>query len=321
MEQKRRSLRSSRNPTEQDTQFMPEGGESHPNGSSSEEDEGRRPFRPRRENNLDYKVDIPQFEGQLDPDLFLDWLRTVKRVFDYKDIPNEKKVKLVTLKLRKYASIWWANIVAKRARKGKAKIRSWDQMRDKLKAKFLPSHYLQDNYLKLPNLKKDTKSVEEYTREFKQLPLKCNLKEDESQTFVRYLSGLDDQIAHVIELHPYSSLDDLSSLAYKVEQQRKAKGKSALPKPYTQPYSSLSTSNSFPRPQNTRTSRPAPITTQNPSQRTYPKPEEQRRCFRCQGLEHIASKCPHFGRVPSFPWGVWGGGGGRTKGGVLEWFH
>jgi len=56
--------------------------------------------------------------------------------------------------------------VVKRARKGKAKIHSWDQMRDKLKAKFLPSHYLQDNYLKLHNLKQGTKSVEEYTREF-----------------------------------------------------------------------------------------------------------------------------------------------------------
>jgi len=149
----------------------------------------------------------------MDPDSFLDWLRTVERVFDYKDVPHEKKVKLMALKLRKYASIWWANLVAKRARKGKAKIRSWDQMRDKLKDKFLPSHYIKDNYLKLHNLKQGAKNVEEYTREFEQLLFKCDLKEDETQTLVRYLSGLDEHIAHVIELHPYSSLDELSSLA------------------------------------------------------------------------------------------------------------
>jgi len=35
----------------------------------------------------------------LDPDLSLDWLRTVERVFNYKDVPEEKKVKLVALKL------------------------------------------------------------------------------------------------------------------------------------------------------------------------------------------------------------------------------
>ena len=126
--------------------------------------------------------------------------------------------------------------MAKRVRKGKAKICCWDQMRDKLKAKFLPSYYLQDNYLKLHNLKQGTKSVEEYTRKFEQVLLKCNLKEDETQTFVRYLSGSDDQIAHVIVLHPYSSIDDLRSVAYKVEQQRKAKGKSTLFKPYTRSY-------------------------------------------------------------------------------------
>jgi len=97
-------------------------------------------------------------------------------------------------------------------------------MRDKLKDEFLPSHYLQDNYLKLHNLKQGTKSVEEYTREFEQLLLKCDLKEDKTQTLIRYLSGLDEHIAHVIELHPYSSLDNLSSLACKGETTKKVQG-------------------------------------------------------------------------------------------------
>jgi len=35
----------------------------------------------------------------------LEWLYTVERVFDYKEILEDKKVKLVTLKLRKYASL------------------------------------------------------------------------------------------------------------------------------------------------------------------------------------------------------------------------
>jgi len=230
LEEKRRSLRNSRSPTEQGPRIDPEEEGSHPHESSSEEDEGGRPFRPSGGGNLDFKVDIPEYEGHLDPDVFLDWLRTVERVFDHKDIPDEKKAKLVALKLRKYASIWWANLLAKRARKGKQKIRTCAQMRDKLKAKFLPAHYLHDNYLK-----QGTKSVEEYTREFEQLLLKCDLREDESQTLVRYLSGLDDQIAHVIELHPYSSLAELSSLAYKVEQHRTAKGKGIVFKdPQTQ---------------------------------------------------------------------------------------
>ena len=180
--------------------------------------------RPRREAHLDFRVDIPEFEGQLDPDQFIDWLQTVERVFEYKDVPDDKKVKLVALKLRRYASVWWQNVISSRVRKGKGKIRTWEKMREKLKSKFLPSHYIQDNFLKLHRLRQGTMSVEEYTREFEQLLLKCDLKEDDAQTMVRFLSGLNEHIVHIVELHPYATLDELSSLAYKVEQQRKSRG-------------------------------------------------------------------------------------------------
>ena len=53
----------------------------------------------------DFKVDILEFEGKLDPNEFLEWMQTVKRIFEYKEILAEKKVKLVALKLRKYASL------------------------------------------------------------------------------------------------------------------------------------------------------------------------------------------------------------------------
>ena len=46
----------------------------------------------------------------------------MKRVFDYKVISEEKRVNLVVLKLEKCASLWWTNLLAKRARKRKRKI-------------------------------------------------------------------------------------------------------------------------------------------------------------------------------------------------------
>jgi len=55
--------------------------------------------------------------------------------------------------------------------------------------------------------------MEEYIREFEQLLLKCDLREDETQTLVRYLSGFDEKIANVVKLHPYITLDELNSLA------------------------------------------------------------------------------------------------------------
>ncbi|GKG23825.1 hypothetical protein Tco_0391861, partial [Tanacetum coccineum] len=48
----------------------------------------------------DIKVDIPEYDGKLDPDEFVEWLRTVELVFDYKQTTEDNKVKIVALKLR-----------------------------------------------------------------------------------------------------------------------------------------------------------------------------------------------------------------------------
>ena len=92
--------------------------ESHNPESTIEGDVLRRQRREGRStpNSNDFRVDIPEFEGKLDPEEFLDWISTVERVFEYKDVPEDKKVKLVALKLQKYASLWWTNLCAKRVR-------------------------------------------------------------------------------------------------------------------------------------------------------------------------------------------------------------
>jgi len=127
-------------------------------------------------------VEVPEFEGRLNPDDFLEWLQTVERIFDYKEIPEEKKLKLITFRFRTHASLWWSNLCTKRVRQGKGKIRTWEKMKTKLKARFLPPSYLQDSYSQLHNLTQGNMSVEEYIREFEKLLLKCDLREAEEQT-------------------------------------------------------------------------------------------------------------------------------------------
>jgi len=86
--------------------------------SSREEGSRRHPRRRRRQssNSNDFKIDILEFEGKLDPDDFLEWMQAVERIFEFKDIPEDTKVKLVALKLRKYASLWWTNFLTNRVR-------------------------------------------------------------------------------------------------------------------------------------------------------------------------------------------------------------
>jgi len=80
----------------------------------------------KRHDRLDFKVEVPEFDGSLNVEDYLDWIHTVERVFELKDCSDELKVKYVALKLRKHASIWWTNLQKKRVAKGKEKIRSWD---------------------------------------------------------------------------------------------------------------------------------------------------------------------------------------------------
>ena len=89
-------------------------------GSSSEGKSPRHPSRGRRTSSHfnGFKVDILEFEGKLDPD-DLKWMQTVERIFEYKEIPENEKVKLVALKLRKYASLWWTNLLTKRVKQGR----------------------------------------------------------------------------------------------------------------------------------------------------------------------------------------------------------
>jgi len=64
-------------------------------------------------------------------------------------------------------------------------------------------------------------SIEDYTREFQKLLIKCDLLVAKDQTIVRYLGGLDPRYANVIELQQYSTFNEVCVLANKVEQQKK----------------------------------------------------------------------------------------------------
>ncbi|GKF52332.1 hypothetical protein Tco_0148799, partial [Tanacetum coccineum] len=43
--------------------------------------------------SLGLKIEIPEFTGKVYPDDFIDWLSTVERMFDVRDIPDKLKVK------------------------------------------------------------------------------------------------------------------------------------------------------------------------------------------------------------------------------------
>jgi hypothetical protein len=99
------------------------------------------------------KMDIPAYEGSLDAEELLDWIRALDTYFDYEDIEEDKKVRHVVTKLKGHATLLWDELQADRCCKGKQKIKSWDRMIAKMKEKFIPRDYQITLFRRMQNLR------------------------------------------------------------------------------------------------------------------------------------------------------------------------
>jgi hypothetical protein len=99
------------------------------------------------------KMDIPVYEGNLDPEELLDWIRALDTYFDYEDVKEHKKVRHGVTRLKGHATLWWDDLQAYRRCKGKQKIKSWDRMITKMKVKFIPRDYQITLFRRMQNLR------------------------------------------------------------------------------------------------------------------------------------------------------------------------
>ncbi|GKA86832.1 reverse transcriptase domain-containing protein [Tanacetum coccineum] len=126
--------------------------------SSSNDQSGRRPRRNQREDNRRWesgmRVNILDFaRDTLSPEGFIDWLVAVEEVFEFKEVPENKRVSLIATKLRGRASAWWQQLKLTRERVGKPRITIWQKMKKYMRANFIPHNYQRQMYQRLQNLK------------------------------------------------------------------------------------------------------------------------------------------------------------------------
>ena len=132
-------------------------------------------------------VDLPEYSGSPQTEVFLDWLDQIECIFEYKEVHENKKVKLIALKLSSRASAWWQQLKKTRERRGKPKIQDWEKM--VLREQFLLFNYTQTMYQHMQNLRQGSRSIDDYTEQFYQLVARNDLAESK-QMVTQYLEGL-----------------------------------------------------------------------------------------------------------------------------------
>jgi hypothetical protein len=164
------------------------------------------------------KMEIPMYEGNLDVEELLDWIRALDKYFDYEDVEEDRKVKHVVTRLKGHATLWWDELQADRRCKGKQKIKSWDRMVAKMKAKFIPKDYQITLFRRMQNLRQKLMTVKEYTEEFYKLNIRAGHRESDDEKVARYMNGLRYDIQDEMSMMIIQTVEDAYQMALKAEE-------------------------------------------------------------------------------------------------------
>uniref|UniRef100_A0A2N9H3G2 CCHC-type domain-containing protein n=1 Tax=Fagus sylvatica TaxID=28930 RepID=A0A2N9H3G2_FAGSY len=185
--------------------------------------------------------------------------------------------------------------VTNRRRNTERPVETWGELKALMRRRFVPSHFYRDLYQRLQNLTQGSRSVEDYHKEMEVAMIRANVEEDREATMARFLSGLNRDIANVIELQHYVEIEDMMHMAMKVERQLKRKGTARYTSVSNTTWKSKGDKND---PAEAKRKTEPPMgkdegTSNKPKVESQPSRNRDIKCFKCLGSGHIASQCPN----------------------------
>ena len=179
-----------------------------------------------RDNNRDdrvlrnVRVDAPTFDGTLDPIKFLDWISEIEDYFEWYGLEDDRRVGLAKMKLLGQARTYWKNQEHIFRQRPGHRTATWAEMKEKLKAKYLPISFRQRMLDEWNSLKQGSKPASEYIAKFDEYMSRCDVLEDEMLTLSRFRSGLREDLKTELILREIYTIQDAFEMVQNFESNR-----------------------------------------------------------------------------------------------------
>ncbi|MQL76985.1 hypothetical protein Taro_009395 [Colocasia esculenta] len=176
------------------------------------------PFHGDHDDRRIVRADAPTFDGSLDPKVYLDWEASMNRYFDWMGMSDARRARFAMMKLIGQAQTYWMNVETLLEQRGQDPIESWEEMKVKLREKYLPASFRQRLIDRWQNIFQGTRSVTDYIAEFDEYLMRCGAREESAVTLSRFRKGLRPIYQHELFRQHVTTIEHAYQVVRELEQ-------------------------------------------------------------------------------------------------------
>lgn len=170
---------------------------------------------------MDDKLDLPTYDGRMNPDAAIDWVDGLNSFFECDEILENQRTKIAKSKLKGTALTWWNITQGDRVKNGKGLVTTWTKMEKLFRKAYVLADYEVQLHRRRMNLRKKQMTVLAYNVEFQALVMRKQEVESKSIKLTRYLKGLKLSMQDELSLAKITTVQQCVQLALRVEEKFK----------------------------------------------------------------------------------------------------